>query len=67
MTGEEIKDALLGEYPVICKGVEYLKVSGVIYRKKGKGISIQAEMLDKSGRSITTARIKDVEKAANCT
>lgn len=66
MTGDEIKDALLGEYPVIHNGIKYKKVSAVIYRKKGKGIAIHAEMTDQSDNSVMIARIKDIEKAANC-
>ena len=65
MTGDEIKNALLGECPVTYNGIKYKKVSAVIYRKKGKGIAIHAEMTAQSDNSVTIARIKDIEKCEN--
>jgi hypothetical protein len=62
MTAEEIKDALLKKYPVIAGGIEYKRVTAVIYREQDKKIVVSAELLDRNGRSVTIAPLKNIEK-----
>lgn len=62
MSNDELKDALFGGLPVVYKGSEYQRVSGIIYRagKDGK-LWVQAELLDKCGHSIVIADPAKVE------
>jgi hypothetical protein len=53
LTGNELKDALLSEEPVIYGDVEYKCVSGIVYRKDEDKISIQAELMDKNNNSVS--------------
>ena len=62
MTAEEVKDALLKKYPVIADGIEYKCVTAVIYRERYGKIVVSAELLDRSGRSVTVVSLKNVEK-----
>lgn len=62
MTNPELKEALLQGYPVICRGVEYICVSGIIYRAVEGKIIVSAELLDKGGKSVTIAPARDVSK-----
>lgn len=62
MTNAELKTALLTETPVRCNGISYAKISGIMYRKGKTGIEIYAELMDKTGRSVTIVNGKDVEK-----
>ena len=62
MTAEEIKDALLKKYPVIANGIEYKRVTAVIYREQDGKIEVSAELLDRSGRSVTIAPLKNIDK-----
>ena len=62
MTAEEIKDALMKKYPVIANGIEYKCVSAVIYREQNRRIEVSAELLDKSGTSVTIVSLKNIEK-----
>ena len=62
MTNEEIKEAFSKQSPVICGGIKYARISAVIYRYDTKGkFIISAELQDKSGQSVTIARIQDVQ------
>jgi len=63
MTGEEVKAAFMEECPVVHGGITYQKISAIIYRKAaGGGIYIQAELLDRSGHSVTIAAAGRVER-----
>ena len=62
MTNNELKDALMSEYPVKHNGIAYKKVNAVIYRNSKGKLHITAELLDKSGRSVTIANSSYVEK-----
>lgn len=60
MTPEELKQAMMDETPVTHNGLEYMRVTGIICRKHGNAAIIQAELLDKNGRSLTYAAPKRV-------
>lgn len=61
MTNEEAKTALFKRTPVIYNGIEYLYIYGITYRVDSNNeLVISAELLDKNQRSITTAKLKDV-------
>lgn len=62
MTSEELKDALLGKYPVFAKGIMYKQVNAVIYRVQEGRIAVTAELLDQCGHSVTICPIKDITK-----
>jgi hypothetical protein len=62
MTNAELKDSMMAEEPVIHRGVEYKRVSAIIYRKSGSGVQIQAELLDKNENSVSIADPKRVER-----
>jgi hypothetical protein len=55
MTSAEAKAAFRAGAPVIYKDVTYQKISAIIYRTGQKGMYIQAELLDTTGRSVTVA------------
>lgn len=57
MTGDELKQALLNEKPVLLSQTdgqesEYACVSAIVYRKQGDKISVTAELLDKNKNSV---------------
>lgn len=62
MDSNEIKDALLKGYPVEYGGRKYDCVSGIIYRKGEKGISVTLELLDRKHNSITVCQPSKVKK-----
>ena len=62
MTNEEAKQALFDKVPVKYKGVEYSRITGIIYRYDTKGkLIVSAELLDKCGHSVVIAQTKDIE------
>lgn len=61
MTAEEIKDALLKKYPVRANGIEYKRVTAVIYREQNGRIAVSAELLDKNQKSVTIAPLDKIE------
>jgi hypothetical protein len=67
MNHAELKEALMTEEPVIYCGIEFKRVSAIIYRNDGKKTFIQAELLDKNLNSVSIAmpgrisRKKDLE------
>ena len=67
MTGIELKEALMEECPVHYNGIEYQKVTALIYRKdmKGTGIRISGELLDQNGRAVVIAPAKRIERESN--
>lgn len=62
MNGEELKDALLKKYPVCANGIEYKCLTAVIYREQDGRIMMSAELLDKTGRSVSIVLAKNIEK-----
>lgn len=61
MTNTEGKNALLNRTLVIFNNIEYLYITKIIYQyDENNNLFISAELLDKSRRSVTIARLKDV-------
>ncbi len=56
MTADEAKKAYYAEAPVIYNGIEYERISALIYRKlKGQPPRLELELFDKCGHSVTIA------------
>ena len=67
MTNEEAKQALFSGAPVICKEVDYARVTAIIYRVDRDGqLIVSAELQDKCGHSITIARVQDIQGVSEC-
>lgn len=65
MTREELKAAFMEEAPVLSGGIEYQKITALIYRKErrgGRGLIVQAELLDRGGHSVTIAAPERIER-----
>lgn len=64
MTREELKAAFTEEAPVLSGGIEYQKITALIYRKErgGRGLIVQAELLDRGGHSVTIAAPERIER-----
>ena len=62
MTNDELKAAFMDETPVMHGGIQYLKVSAIIYRKRDGKVIVDAELLDKNRNSVTIADPKRVEE-----
>lgn len=62
MNNQELKEALLQRFPVVCRGVTYDRVSGIIYRAANGQIVVTAELMDKNGNSVTIVDPKNVSK-----
>lgn len=63
MTGEEAKKCLLSRQEVICNGINYERIKGIIYRlDENNNIVVSLELLDKSKNSVTIARLQDVKE-----
>jgi hypothetical protein len=65
MTNAELKEALLNKQPVVLTtgGGEELHcryVSGIVYRERGGGISVHAEVLDKNGNCVYNCDPKQI-------
>jgi hypothetical protein len=61
MTNADAKEALKNSTPVIYNNIEYLYISGIIYRyDKNHNLVISAELTDKNKRSVIIAQLKDV-------
>lgn len=66
MTNEEAKQAFLKRTPIIHNGIEYLCISAIIYKiDKNNELLISAELLDRSKRGVTIARVKDISLKNN--
>lgn len=59
MTHTEAERAILLQVPVVHRGVEYLRLSGLIYRKdtKSGGLIARGELFSSCGHSVTIARL----------
>lgn len=62
MTNEELKEALLQRFPVVCRGITYDHISAIIYRATNGRIVVTAELMDKNGNSVTIAAPKNISK-----
>lgn len=61
MNNTEAKTALFKRTPVTCNGINYSRISAIIYRyDRHNKLLISAELTDKNERSVTIANIKDV-------
>lgn len=67
MTRDELKAAFMEQCPVIYNGMTYQHISAIIYRrnKPGKGLIVQAELLDRTGRSVTIAAVDRIERGTS--
>ena len=61
MKNEELKKALFAESPVKYDGIEYEKITAIIYRKKGNGVAVTVELLDRCKNIVTIADAERVE------
>lgn len=55
MNNQELKESLLQRSPVVFRGVGYARISAIIYRAENGQIVVSAELMDKSGKSVTIA------------
>lgn len=64
MTSEEAKQCLYSRKEVVCNGINYERITAIIYRldEAGKNIIVSAELLDKNRNSVTIAQLKDVKE-----
>lgn len=62
MSGAELKNTLMSGCAVSYDGVDYAKVSAIIYRCVNGQIKVTAELLDKNGNSVTIAPSERVTK-----
>lgn len=64
MTNEQLKDALFSGKPVEHDGIEYKRISALIYRKnKDGGLRIQVELEDIKTHSVTIAEPAKVKES----
>ena len=61
MNGFELKDALMDGRKVAFGGIEYSKVSAIIYRNRGGKIAITAELLDINNDSVIIVPAEKVQ------
>lgn len=63
MTNDEAKEAFRNKTPVYYNGVQYSRISAIIYRydQYGNHILVSAELLDRNGNSVVIARLKDIK------
>lgn len=64
MTDLEAKAAFLEKCPIICAGITYQRISALIYREKRDypGITLQVELLDRGGNSVTITAPDRIER-----
>lgn len=64
MTSEEAKQCLYSRAEVVCNGITYKCITGIIYRldPSMRNIIVSAELLDKNRNSVTIAQLKDVKE-----
>lgn len=60
MTNTEIKDALMDGRRVVHNGIEYDRVSAIIYRSSNGKIAVSAEMLDRNHNCIVVAPVEKI-------
>jgi hypothetical protein len=69
MTNEEVKAAFIDECPVVYDGIQYQRISGLIYRKRSafRGVYMRAELLDRNNNAVVVVapdRIEFVKEEA---
>lgn len=62
MTNQELKDALVQRCPVVCRGITYAYISGIIYRAANGHIVVTAELMDDNRNSVTIAEPRNISK-----
>lgn len=62
MNNQELKEALLQRHTVVCRGIVYARVSGIIYRERKGEIVVSAELLDMNENSVSIVDPKNVSK-----
>lgn len=62
MNGAEAKDALMKGCKVYHNGIEYDRVSAIIYRVIGGKLSVSAEMMDKNQSCVVIAPIEKISR-----
>lgn len=58
MTNEELKEALIWQWPVEYDGIKYKCITGIIYRRdlhKKERIGLQVELMSRKRHSVTIA------------
>lgn len=71
MTVKELEKALLGKYPVECKGIKYtrvVRISFELFREfetDEDHVTYTATLADKCGHSEVTVLGKDVQRCVN--
>ena len=62
MTNDEAKKAWLNKTPIHSSGIDYTKISALIYRLTENGeMTLSVELLEKCGNSVTIASPKNIE------
>ena len=61
MTNDEAKTLLFSGKPVQFKGIEYQRITAIIYRVVNGRVLVSAELLDKNNNSVTITDPKRVE------
>lgn len=66
MSGNEAKEAMLNQLPVVWHtalygAIEYERINKIIYRPKDGRIAVSLELMDKNRHSITVAPMEEVE------
>lgn len=65
MTKSEAKAAFLAQQPIIHNGIEYLYISGLIYRLREGKVILELEMMGKCLHSVTRAAVERVTLVGN--
>lgn len=55
MNIKELNPAMMSEVPVTYNGIEYKRISAIIFRKAKEGKFVQVELEDKKVHSVTIA------------
>lgn len=66
MTGADAKNALVSGEPVEYDGIIYERIQQIIYNRCRDGISVSAVMVDRTGRSTSTALVRRINRIGEC-
>lgn len=62
MTNDEVKKAWLNKTPIHSSGIDYTKISALIYRLTENGeMTLSVELLEKCGNSVTIASPQNIK------
>ena len=61
MNGKELKEAMMRGIPVKYRDVEYKRISAIIYRPRGEGVAVSAELEVGYGSCLVIAPAEKVE------